>query len=69
MCVCVYACVCVCVCVWEGGWVVACVRALILPSGVQCCADPSDPESKVRGDLSSPSDFITVVTSPPLDLS
>lgn len=49
-----------------------CMRVLKLPSGVQCCVDPSDPESKVRGDLSSPShhsDFITVVTSPPLDLS
>lgn len=49
-----------------------CMRVLKLPSGVQCCVDPSDPESEVRSDLPSlshQSDFITVVTSPPLDLS
>lgn len=43
----------VCVCV--------CMLVLKVPSGVQCCVDPSDPESKVRGDLSSPS--LTIVTS------
>lgn len=61
-----------CVRVRENVCACVCVRVFKLPSGVQCCVDPSDPESKVKGDLSSPShhsDFITVVTSPPLDLS
>lgn len=67
MCVC--ACVCVSMCVRALACVCVCLK---LPSGVQCCVDPSDPESKVRGDLSSPShrsDFITVATLPLLDLS
>lgn len=62
-------CVRVCVCVCARACVCVCLK---LPSGVQCCVDPSDPESKVRGDLSSPShrsDFITVATLPLLDLS
>lgn len=59
------------------GWgcknVCVCVLSLLkLPSGVQCCMDPSDPKSKARVDLSSPrhhNDSVTLETFPPLDLS